>query len=71
MGAMPIGCYKQMSAIKEGVIMRLQCIFKYAFCTLMLRQGKKLNIFSREGRHFRGSHIFNFPPENVKCRKVT
>ena len=24
--AMPVGCYKQMSAIKEGVIMRLQCI---------------------------------------------
>ena len=23
---MPVGCYKQMSAIKEGVIMRLQCI---------------------------------------------
>ena len=22
---MPVGCYKQMSAIKEGVIMRLQC----------------------------------------------
>ena len=26
MRAMPVGCYKQMSAIKEGVIMRLQCI---------------------------------------------
>ena len=25
MGAMPVGCYKQMSPIKEGVIMRLQC----------------------------------------------
>ena len=25
MGAMPVGCYKQMNAIKEGVIMRLQC----------------------------------------------
>ena len=28
---MPVGCYKQMSAIKEGlegVIMRLQCISK-------------------------------------------
>ena len=25
-GAMPVGCYKQMSTIKEGVIMRLQCI---------------------------------------------
>ena len=24
---MPVGCYKQMSAIKEGVIMRLQYIF--------------------------------------------
>ena len=24
---MPVGCYKQMSAIKEGVIMRLQCSF--------------------------------------------
>ena len=24
-GAMPVGCYKQMSAMKEGVIMRLQC----------------------------------------------
>ena len=24
MGAMPVGCYKQMSAIKEGVIMRLR-----------------------------------------------
>ena len=23
---MPVDCYKQMSAIKEGVIMRLQCI---------------------------------------------
>ena len=23
---MPVGCYKQMSTIKEGVIMRLQCI---------------------------------------------
>ena len=23
---MTVGCYKQMSAIKEGVIMRLQCI---------------------------------------------
>ena len=22
---MPVGCYKQMSTIKEGVIMRLQC----------------------------------------------
>ena len=28
MGAMPVGCYKQMSTIKEGVIyMRLQCIY--------------------------------------------
>ena len=26
MGAMPVEYYKQMSAIKEGVIMRLQCI---------------------------------------------
>ena len=26
MGAMPVGCYKKMSAIKEGVIMRLQSI---------------------------------------------
>ena len=25
MGAMSVGCYKQMSTIKEGVIMRLQC----------------------------------------------
>ena len=25
MGAMPVGCYKQMSTIKEGVTMRLQC----------------------------------------------
>ena len=25
MGAMHVGCYKQTSAIKEGVIMRLQC----------------------------------------------
>ena len=25
MGDMLVGCYKQMSAIKEGVIMRLQC----------------------------------------------
>ena len=24
MGTMPVGCYKQMSDIKEGVIMRLQ-----------------------------------------------
>ena len=24
MGAMPVGCYKQMNTIKEGVIMRLQ-----------------------------------------------
>ena len=23
---MPVGCYKQMSALKEGVIMRLQYI---------------------------------------------
>ena len=23
---MPVGCYKQMSTIKEGAIMRLQCI---------------------------------------------
>ena len=22
---MPVGCYKQMSAIKEGVILKLQC----------------------------------------------
>ena len=29
MGAMPVGCYKQMSVIKEGVIMRLQCIYIY------------------------------------------
>ena len=27
MGGMPIGCYKQMIAIKKGVIMRLQCIY--------------------------------------------
>ena len=26
MGAMPVGCYKQTSTIKEGVIVRLQCI---------------------------------------------
>ena len=24
---MPIGCYKQMSTIKEGVIMRLKCSY--------------------------------------------
>ena len=29
MGAMPVGCYKQMSTIKEGVIMRLQCIREF------------------------------------------
>ena len=28
---MPVGCYKQMSAIKEGVTMRLQCICKIYF----------------------------------------
>ena len=28
MGVMPVGCYMQMSAIKEGVIMRLQCILR-------------------------------------------
>ena len=27
MGARPVGCYKQMSAIKEGVIMRLCSVF--------------------------------------------
>ena len=27
---MPVGSYKQMSAIKEGVIMRLQCIYTVA-----------------------------------------
>ena len=28
---MPVGCYKQISAIKEGVIMRLQfrCLMSY------------------------------------------
>ena len=26
---MPVGCYKQMSTIKEGVIKRLQCNCKY------------------------------------------
>ena len=25
---MPLGCYKRMSFIKEGVIMRLQCSYK-------------------------------------------
>ena len=29
MEAMPVGCYKQMSAMKEGVIMRLQCNYIY------------------------------------------
>ena len=28
---MPVGCYKQMGAIKEGVIMRLQCICIYVY----------------------------------------
>ena len=32
---MPVGCYKQMSAIKEGVIMRLQCT--YYFLTYSIR----------------------------------
>ena len=27
MGAMLVGCYNQMSTIKEGVIKRLQCIY--------------------------------------------
>ena len=31
MGAMPVECYKQMSAIKEGVIVRLQCIYIYNY----------------------------------------
>ena len=26
---MPLGCYKQMSFIKKGVIMRLQCNLKF------------------------------------------
>ena len=25
LGAMPVGCYKQMSTITEGVVTRLQC----------------------------------------------
>ena len=29
---MPVGCYKQMSPIKEGVIMRLQCILYMCVC---------------------------------------
>ena len=36
MGAMPVGCYKQMSAIKEGVIMR----FKFKFKLRLLHQQK-------------------------------
>ena len=29
---MHVGCYKQMSAIKEGVIMKLQCIYSITSC---------------------------------------
>ena len=36
MEAMPVGCYKQMSTIKEGVIMRLQCISEFVLLTTVL-----------------------------------
>ena len=36
MGAMPVGCNKQLSPIKEGVIIRLQCTF--VFNTRMLHR---------------------------------
>ena len=35
MGAMPVGCYKEMSGIKEGVIMRFEFrmnLQKFNFC---------------------------------------
>ena len=42
MGAMPVGCYKQMSAIKEGVIMRLQCS---NHCTITAHNDEHFNDF--------------------------
>ena len=35
MGAMPVRCYKQMSTIKEGVIMRLQYTLSCTVCLVV------------------------------------
>ena len=61
MGAVPVGCYKQMSAIKKGVIKRLQCIISNCRLRNHLESaGLKLGIWAfplRTHRSARGEHL--------------